>query len=45
MKLGAVTKLDKTYTTTSHKTDDDVISTNYNVIVNFSIYGKFGAVR
>ena len=45
MKLGAVTKLDKTYTTTSHKTNDDVISTNYNVIVNFSIYSKFGAVR
>ena len=36
MKLGPVTKLDKTNTTTSKKFSDDVMSENRDVIVLFS---------
>ena len=45
MKLGPVTKLDKRNRATSKKDDDDVISTNWDVIIVFPIYGQFGAVR
>ena len=45
MKLGPVTKLDKRNTGTSKKFDDDVMLTNYDVIVFFSIYGQFTAIR
>ena len=31
--------------TTSKKIDDDVISANSDVIVYFSIYGQFAAIR
>ena len=43
MKHGAVTRLDKKKTMTS-KNDDDV-STNYDVIIIFPIYGLFGAIQ
>ena len=36
MKLGSVTKLDKRNKNPLRKSDDDVISENYNVIVIFS---------
>ena len=39
MKLGPVTKLDKRNKITSKKSDDDVMSTNCDIIVIFSIYG------
>ena len=39
MKLGPVTKLDKTNKTMSKQFDDDVMSTNCDVIVIFPIYG------
>ena len=45
MKLGPVTKLDKRNTETSKKFEDDALSTNYDVIVIFPIYGQFGAIR
>ena len=45
MKLGPVTKFDKRNTATSKKFDNDVVSGNYDVIVNFSVYGQFGAIR
>ena len=45
MKLGAVTKIDKRNKTTSKKFDVDVMSTNYDVIVIFRIFGQFGAVQ
>ena len=45
MKLGPVTKLDKRNKTTSKKFDDDVMSTNRDVIVIFPIYGQFGDSR
>ena len=45
MKLRPVTKLDKRNKTTSKKFDDDVISTNCDVIVIFPIFGQFGAIR
>ena len=41
MKLGPRTKLDKRKKTTSKKFDDDAMSENCDVIVNFSIYGQF----
>ena len=44
MKLGAVTKLDKRNTATSKKIDDDAMSSNFNVIVFFFIYGPFAAI-
>ena len=45
MKLGAVTKLDKRNKTPLTKCDDDVMSTNCDVIVIFLIYGQFEAIR
>ena len=45
MKLGPVTKLYKRNKTTSKNFDDDVMSENCDVIVIFSIYGQFGAIR
>ena len=44
MKLEPVTKRDKRDTTTSKKFDDDAMPTNYGVIVNFSIYGRFETI-
>ena len=44
MKLGPVTKLDKKNKTTSKKIDGDMLE-NCDVIVIFSIYGQFGAIR
>ena len=45
MKLGPVTKLHERNKITSKKFDGDVMSENYDVIVIFSIYSKFGAIR
>ena len=46
MKLEPVIKLDKrSMETLKKKIDDDVISVNCEVIVFFSIYGNFGAIR
>ena len=45
MKLGPVPKLDKRNTATSKKFDYDVMSVNCDVIVIFSIYGQFRAIR
>ena len=45
MELRAVAKIDKTNKTTLKKTEDDVISTNCDVIVIFPIYGRFRAIR
>ena len=45
MKLGPVIKLDKRNTTTSKKTDADVISENFDVFVIFLIYGQLRAIR
>ena len=43
MKLGSLTKLDKKNKTTLKKFDGDIMSTMFDVIVIFSIYGQFGA--
>ena len=45
MKLGSVTKLDKRNKITSKQIDNDVVSTNSDVIVIFLIYSQFGAIR
>ena len=45
MKLGPVPKLDKTNKITSKSFDDDVISTNCDVIVVFPIYSQFGTIQ
>ena len=45
MKPGPITKLGKRNKATSKKFDDDVMSTNCDVIVIFQIYGQFGAIR
>ena len=45
MKFGPVTKLDTKNKTVSKKIDNDFISANCEVIVNFPIYGQFGAIR
>ena len=45
MKLGLVTKLDKTNKTVSKKFDVDVVSKNYDIIVIFRIFGQFGVIR
>ena len=45
MELGPVTKLDKRNRTTSKKIDGDVMLANCDVIVIFSIYDQFGAIR
>ena len=39
MKLGRVTKLYKRNTTTVTKSDNDVVSLNFDVIVSIPIYG------
>ena len=44
MKLEPVTKIDKRNKTTSKKFDLDVMPENCNVILNFRIFGQFGAV-
>ena len=44
MKPGPVTKLDKRNKKPSKNFDDDVMSTNCDVIVIFLIYGQFGAI-
>ena len=44
MKLEQVTNLDDKNLTTSEKFDDDVVSTNYDIIIIFPIYGQFGAI-
>ena len=44
MKLGPVAKRDKRNETTSKTFQDDVISTNCDVIVIFPIYGKSGGI-
>ena len=41
MKLGSFDKKNKT---TSKKFDDDVMSTNCDVILVFPMYGQFGSV-
>ena len=43
MKLGPVPKIDKRNTATS--IDDDILSENCDVIIIYSIYGQFGAIR
>ena len=49
MKLGPVTKLDKTNTAISKKKkkkiDDDTISANCDFIVFFLIYGQFTVIQ
>ena len=47
MKLGPVTKPDRTNKTTSKKKkkDDDAMSKNWDIIVIFVIFGRFGAIR
>ena len=45
MKLGPVTKLDKSNKTTSKKFDDDIMSRNCDAIVILPIYSQFGAIR
>ena len=45
MNIGPVTKLDKINTATSKKIDDDLMSTSCDGIVNFPIYGQFGAIQ
>ena len=45
MKLGPLITLDKRSKTTSKKLDVNVMSTNYDVIVVFWIFGQFGAVQ
>ena len=45
MKLEPVTKLKKGNTAMSKKFDNDVLSTNHQVIVIFPIYVPSGAIR
>ena len=45
MNVGPVTKIDSKNTKTSKKLDNDVISAICDVIVFFSIYGQFAAIR
>ena len=45
MKHGPVTKIEKRKKKCQKKFDDDVMSVNCEVIVIFSIYGQFGAIR
>ena len=44
LKLGPVAELDKRNKILSKKNVDNVMSENYNVIVIFPIYWKFGAI-
>ena len=41
MQLGPVTKLDKRNTATSKKSNDDVTTTNCDVIIIFPFYAQF----
>ena len=45
MKLGPVTKLDKRNTAIPKRFDNDIMSTNCDVIAVFAIYGHFAAIR
>ena len=45
MKLGPVTKVDNRNKIPSKIFEDNVMSENYNVIIIFSIYEQFGAIR
>ena len=45
MKHGPVTKIEKRKKKCQKKFDDNVMSVNCEVIVIFSIYGQFGAIR
>ena len=45
MKLEPVTKLNKRNKAMPKKLDDDVMSSNCDIIVIFLIYGQFGAIR
>ena len=45
IKLGPVTKLNKTNKMKSKTCDNEVMLGNYGDIVIFLIYGKFGALR
>ena len=44
MKLGPLPKLEKRNTMTLKNFDNDVMLGNYDVIFNFEIYGRFGAI-
>ena len=44
IKLGPVAKLDKRNKATSRKLEDDLMSSNSDVIVIFPICGQFGAI-
>ena len=44
MKVGPVIKLDKRNKTKLKKIDDDVMSSNCEVIAIFPIYGQFAAI-
>ena len=44
-ELGLVTKLDRRNKTMSKKIDNDVMLKNCDIILIFSIYGQFGAIR
>ena len=45
MKLEPVAKLDKKNQMTSKKFGDNVMSANYDVILVFPIYSRFGVIR
>ena len=45
MKLGPVAKIDKRNKANFKKIDDDVMSTNCDLMVIFPIYGQFGTIR
>ena len=45
MKLGTVTELDKRNKATSKTFYDDAMSSNFDVIVIFPIYGQFRAIQ
>ena len=45
MKHGPVTKLEKRNKLLLKKIDNDIMPANFEVIVIFSIYGKFEAIR
>ena len=45
MKLRPVTKLDKRNKTRSKQFNDSIMSSYFDVIVIFPIYGQFGAIR
>ena len=45
MKLGQVTKRDKRNKSPSKKFADNIMTENYGVIVIFTIYGQFRALR